>query len=164
MFYKSWQEIKHLYWGSGLMAGSFLFAYVRPFDFSLNALNLFFVLGNILLFDFLSLNFSGYSLLRTPNRRRHFLLVGAVFGIFFEFYVHWLGKLWYYPLWSVEFYWVSLVPGFALYVFYLLETFLGIKAVLEYFFRHKIQPVSFRGLKVVFEVLALVGASGFIIF
>lgn len=90
-----------------------------------------------------------------------FLLVGAVAGIILEGYVHWLGKFWYYPYWNYIVYLLVLIPGFALYFLYLVETYFGTKAVIEHYFIHRHKRNKPLGkFKDLFIVLGLVGSLG----
>lgn len=142
------------------MLASFAYWYLPYTNTILMFFNALFYLGNILFFDYLSVKFSGYSLLKLAHRREKFIILGLVFGIMLEFFAHWVGKLWYFPHWDTSFYIIILIPGFAFYSFYLIETYLGTKAVLEYFFAGRQQKVSFKGLKKVFVAVGLFGAIG----
>lgn len=151
--------------GLGLIIASFLYWYVSYGHFTLLVFNFLFYSGNILFFDFLSYHFAGFSLL--SPRHRHIrllvqlLLIGFVFGLMLELYVHWFGKLWYYPFWSFGFYLLIFVPGFAYYSLYLIESYLGTKAVIEKFLLHyRRKKLDFRGLKGVFTAAGLIGAIG----
>lgn len=151
--------------GLVFIIASFLYWRLPLTNFNLLIFNSLFYLGNILFFDFLSYHLSGSSLFHSKVRgiklSSRLVLVGIVFGLILEIYAHWLGKLFYYPHWSPEFYLFILIPGYAFYALYLIETYLGTKAVVEHFFRRrKMNKESFAGLKRVFVTLGLVGALG----
>lgn len=125
-----------------------------------------FYIGNILFFDYLSYTFGNFSLIHSNKKLvrliSHFLLVGVLFAFFAEVYIHWIGKFWYYPTLRYPWeYFLGIIPEFAIYTFYLLETYLGTKAVLEYLFvkRHH-HKESFAGYKRLFMTLGVIGSVG----
>lgn len=140
-----------------------LLPYANQFILPANAL---FAIGNILFFDYLSYQFSGFSILHNKKSwislGSHFLVLGLIFGSFAELYVHWIGKFWYYPTFTVPWaYFLTILPIFGLYMLYLLETYLGIKAFLEHIFHHRIKrKESFAGMKKIFIWMGLLGAIG----
>lgn len=153
------------YFGFFLIVISFFYWTLQPFtNHLLIYANLAFYIGNILLFDAISYNFAGFSLFHSTNSFlkfiMHALLLGGLFGLVIEFYYHWLGKLWYYPYWSFSFYLLIFVPGFTVYCLYMVETYLGVKAVLQHFFHHKRKKESFVGMKKIFLVSGLLGSLG----
>lgn len=149
----------HLYLGLALIVVSFVYWWLPKTHFFIGIANAVFYLGNIFFFDYLSERFGRYSLLKVKNRRKHFLLLGLLFGLLLEFYLNWVGRFWYYPYWDIYFYIFIFVPGFAAYTFYLLEVFLGVKAVLEHIFRKKYIRPSFAKLKGIFVLAGLLGSA-----
>lgn len=149
--------------GGFLIVVSFIHWYL-PFTNSLLLFfNSLFMLGNIFLFDCLSYELKGFSLLSLPRShlKRHFLVLGLLFGFILESYLHWLGKFWYFPYWDLPFYLIIFIPGFAFYFLYLTETYLGVKAVFEHFFlKWRVKKESFAGLKKIFVSLGLIGGIG----
>lgn len=149
--------------GLGLIVSSFISWYLPFTNINLIIFNMFFMVGNILFFDFLSYEMSGFSLLHATRGKHisHFFLLGFIAGFILELYIHWFGKFWYYPYWNTYQYLLYFIPGFGVYVFYLTETYLGTKAVLEHFFkkRHSLKE-NFVGFKRLFLVLGLIGAFG----
>lgn len=153
------------FFGFVLIIASFFYWYFPFTNAILIVFNSMFYLGNILFFDFLSYELSGFSFLHSHEGKKklmaHFLLLGLLAGFTLELYVHWFGKFWYYPHWDFLFYILILIPGFGIYYFYLLETYMGVKAVLLHFFvKHKRKKESFAGLKQIFMWFGLVGALG----
>ncbi len=151
--------------GLVLITASFLYWRLPFSNFTLLIFNSLFYLGNILFFDFLSYELTGSSLLHSKKRgiklSSRLILVGIIFGLLLEIYAHFLGKLFYYPYWSPAFYILIIIPGYAFYSFYLLETYLGTKAVVKHFF-HKIRRGKERiaGFKKLFMTLGILGAVG----
>ncbi|WP_155370756.1 hypothetical protein [Catellatospora vulcania] len=68
---------------------------------------------------------------RDPLRALRLLACGTVAGLVLEIVAQWLGRLWYYPWWTTWFYALVLVPGFALYWLFIVESYLAAKAVLD---------------------------------
>ncbi|MBI2593008.1 MAG: hypothetical protein HYW37_02590 [Candidatus Colwellbacteria bacterium] len=151
--------------GLGLIMASFFYWRLPFTNFNLLIFNSLFLVGNILFFDFLSYELTGSSLFHSKKRgiklSSRILFVGIVFGLILEIYAHWLGKLFYFPYWGLGFYLFVLIPGYAFYSLYLIETYLGVKAVIEHFF-HKIRRGKERvaGFKKLFMALGLLGALG----
>lgn len=149
--------------GLAIILFSFLYWYLPSAYLSIGAANLLFYYGNILFFDYLSYEFSGWSPLHTRKWRvglvTQLLLVGLLGGLTLELYAHWLGKFWYYPHWSFTTYFLIFIPGFAFYFFYLFETYLGVKAVIAYFLKHRHHAILTKH-KVLYSALGLVGISG----
>lgn len=122
-----------------------------------------FWLGNILLFDSISYELSGVSLIKitAKSRMKHFLLLGLICGALIEEIPARLGKIWYYPQWDFLGYVVFLGLGFGFYFFYLIETYLGFKAILLHFFKkHQRKEENFKKLKKIFLIEGFVGAVG----
>lgn len=154
-------KINHLLLGSLLTIVSFGYWFLPTTHHIVGLANAVFFIGNILIFDYLSERLSGYSLLKTPNRRKHFLILGLLFGIILEFYLNLVGKFWHFPYWDITFFLMIFVPGYAAYSFYLIEAYLGTKAVLEHFFLRRHAPESFAGLKTIFTTVGILGAVMF---
>lgn len=155
--------------GLVLIAVSFLHWYLPFTNTNVLLFNLLFYAGNVLFFDFLSYELSGNSPLHSKYRgvrlSLRFLLLGFLFGLILEFYAHWIGKFWYYPYWDLSFYAVVFIPGFAFYAFYLLETYMGTKAVIEHFFikrRPKDNLADFPKFKNLFTILGFIGSTGIV--
>ncbi len=159
MLTKTHTDNRHLIFGFTLIVASFVYWFIpgRP---HLTLFNALFYVGNILFFDALSHNFSGFSLLKIKDRRRHFIILGLCFGLLLEFYGNWIGRFWYYPHWDITYYAVIFIPGYAIYSFYLLETYLGTKAVLEHFFKKKQSRFKEAGWDKWFTALGLGAAAG----
>lgn len=150
---------KHLKLGLVMIMISFGYWFLPISHKVLLVANALFVLGNIFIFDYLSERFSGYSLLKVHHRRKHFLILGFLVGLFLELYINWIGKFWYFPYWDEAFYIISFVPGWALYSLYLLETYLGVKAIIEkLFFKSRFRE-SFAGLRLIFISAGMLGAA-----
>jgi hypothetical protein len=79
--------------------------------------------------------FGGTSLwdlvVRDPLMVLRLLACGAAAGLVLEIVAQWLGRLWYYPWWTTWFYLLALLPGFALYWLFIVESYLAAKAVLD---------------------------------
>lgn len=108
--------------------------------FPLSAAVGFFAFGAIFVGEGLCERFGGVSLIglaRGGGARRfvRFFLVAAIVGLTLEIFAQWLGKLWYYAYYPTWFYWPALVPSFVLYWVMITETYMGAKAVLDYFTR-----------------------------
>lgn len=151
--------------GLGFIIISFLYWFLPLGHVSVGLFNILFYFGNILFFDYLSYTLGGKSLLHHKRWKvqlaSQLLLVGFFFALLLELYAHWIGKFWYYPYWSFPFYLFILVPGFAFYAFYLTETYLGTKAVIQYFFRkRRRKKESWDKHKNLFIPLGLIGALG----
>lgn len=150
--------------GAGLIALSFVHWYFPLTHLGVGFAHFLFYLGNILFFDYLSYKFSGWSPLHARGQKiqlvSQLLLLGLLGGVVLELYAHWFGKLWYYPFWDYPFYLLIFIPGFAFYFFYLLETYLGVKAVFAHFFTHRHKRENFSKYKMLFTVLGLVGIGG----
>lgn len=95
----------------------------------------FSTLGVILLGEGICERFRAPSLLdrMTRNGRTvlRFLASAALAGVAMEALGQWLGKLWIYPYWTVWFYWLVVIPGFAFYWTAIAESYLAVKAVLD---------------------------------
>lgn len=152
------------FFGLSLIILSFLYWYLPQRLSVIAVFHLCFVIGNILLFDFLSYNFSHWSPLHNTKKTAliaHFLLIGLIVGSMLEIYTHWIGRFWFYPLIRNPFIYVNILFYYGLYAFYLLETFLGTKAVLErYFIKHKRRKKSFAGLKKLYLFMGAFSAIG----
>lgn len=149
---------RRLYYGLLLIGLSFLYWFLPLTNNLVGFANAVFSVGNIMVFDYLSERYGNFSLLAVPNRRRHFLIIGLIFGLVLEFYLNWVGKFWYFPRWDIVTYALIFVPGFAFYSFYLIETYLGTKAILEYWFIRRTKAINFKGLKNIFTFLGIFGA------
>ncbi len=68
---------------------------------------------------------------RDPFMLLRLLACGVAAGLVLEIVAQWLGRLWYYPWWTTWFYVLVLVPGFALYWLFIVESYLAAKAVLD---------------------------------
>lgn len=151
------QAHKHLLYGVLLTAGSFLYWQLPQRHSIVGLANAAFYMGQVFFFDFLSEQFSGFSLLKRDRHKKHFLILGLIFGLLLELYFNWLGKFWHYPYWNLIFYIIIFIPGFAVYAFYLLEVFLGSKAVLEHLFRKRWHKDSLKGVGWLYTVAGLLG-------
>ncbi|MGH7245810.1 MAG: hypothetical protein ACREGI_02665, partial [Candidatus Levyibacteriota bacterium] len=125
----------------------------------------FFYIGNILFFDAVSYKLTKFSFFHHRKNvvavLSHLVILAAIFGFVIEFFYRVEGKLWYYPRVSLPLYLVIVLPGFILYTAYILETYFGAKAILEYFFfKHRRRKESFAGLKKIFLVIGVIGAVG----
>ncbi len=100
--------------------------------------NVFFSVGYILVMDAVSFRLGGSSILGSPHPLRHFLhfsVAGIAAGVLLEGFAQWLGKLWYYPYFSVGSYALWFVGGFVMYSLLVFESYEGIKAVVRRFMR-----------------------------
>ncbi|MEU8003922.1 hypothetical protein AB0B66_22425 [Catellatospora sp. NPDC049111] len=68
---------------------------------------------------------------RDPLMVLRLLGCGVAAGLVLEVVSQWLGRLWYYPWWTTWFYLLVLLPGFALYWVFIVESYLAAKAVLD---------------------------------
>ncbi|MEU8080683.1 hypothetical protein AB0B31_35130 [Catellatospora citrea] len=98
---------------------------------------------------------------RDPLMLLRLLACGVVAGLVLEIAAQWLGRLWYYPWWTTWFYALVLVPGFALYWLFIVESYLAAKAVLDAVARRRtvrgpvrLWPVGAAAL-VVFALLSI---------
>lgn len=148
-------EMKELfikYYGPiGLILSAFSFLHWLLPASAFNAWTLFFihgafVVGAIMFFDWLCLRLEGNSILTTLKSKKdliyflkNFLIMGIIFGFLLELYIHWIGKFWFYTYWGWGWYLIMFIPGFAGYVFFFLESYLGIKAVLSKFAKKRIE-------------------------
>src|SRR5260221_7325105 len=130
-----------------LILTTFIFWYLPTNRSTMILSNLDFFLGYILFFDFISFEFSDFSLLHNPKhgRKLHLLIVGYIVGLFLELFFDWIGKFWYYPRANTTLY-LIILTAFPLYFLYILESYLAVKAVLEHFFK-KAKKVNFKGMK-----------------
>lgn len=149
--------------GLFLIVISFIHWYLPFTNFNLAFSHGIFWLGNILLFDSISYELSGVSLIKATEKSRlkHLLLLGLIGGALIEEIPARLGKIWYYPQWDLVGYIVFLGLGFGFYFFYLIETYLGFKAILLHFFKkHKRKAENFKRFKKIFLIEGFVGAIG----
>lgn len=122
-----------------------------------------FLLGNILLFDSISYELGGYSLLKTisKNKIKFFLGIGVVCGYFLELLDNSFAHIWYYPPLTTFQYGLFMTLGFGFYFLYLIESYLGVKAILIHFFKkHKRKPENFRKLRILFIAVGFIGTVG----
>lgn len=95
----------------------------------------FSTLGVILLGEGICERFGAPSLLDRVTRDAktflRFALSAAAAGVAMEALGQWLGKLWIYPYWTVWFYWIVVIPGFAFYWTAIAESYLAVKAILD---------------------------------
>lgn len=137
-----------------------------PFtNFYLTTFNFIFLFGNILLFDFLSYELSGFSFLHsiknTPKILLHILLIGSIFSVAIELYAHWFGKFWYYPQWNLLSYSILIMPVLIVYAFYLIESYMGIKAILYYLLkRHRERKIIYSKSRKIFLAAGIIGVLG----
>ncbi|MEV0458720.1 hypothetical protein [Catellatospora methionotrophica] len=68
---------------------------------------------------------------RDPLMLLRLLACGTAAGLILEIVAQWLGRLWYYPWWTSWFYALVLIPGFALYWLFIVESYLAAKAALD---------------------------------
>ncbi|OGH11381.1 MAG: hypothetical protein A3B38_00955 [Candidatus Levybacteria bacterium RIFCSPLOWO2_01_FULL_36_13] len=129
-----------LFLGISLTLISFIHWYLQLNAFTLLIAHAIFVVGNILILDFISLKLNNYSLIAYFFDRKNFIgafaklsIAGVIFAFFLEFYLHYMGKFWYFPYWNYWWYFLLLIPGWAGYVFYFVEIYLGTRAVLSRF-------------------------------
>jgi hypothetical protein len=73
-----------------------------------------------------------------------FLLAAAAAGLAMEALGQWLAKLWIYPYWTVWFYCIVLLPGFAFYWTAIAESYLAVKAILDSRIRTPVEAGSTR--------------------
>jgi hypothetical protein len=73
-----------------------------------------------------------------------FLLVAAAAGLAMEALGQWLAKLWIYPYWTVWFYGIVVLPGFAFYWTAIAESYLAVKAVLDSWITASARPRETR--------------------
>lgn len=122
-----------------------------------------FLLGNILLFDSISHELSGYSLLKTiyKTKIKFFLVIGVIGGYFLELLANSFGEIWYYPNLASWQYLLFMGLGFGFYYLYLIESYLGVKAILVRFFKkHNRKSENFKNLKFLFIIIGFLGAVG----
>jgi hypothetical protein len=87
-------------------------------------------------------------------------LAGAAAGLAMELVGQWLAKLWTYPYWTVWFYALVVIPGFAFYWLSIVETYLAAKAVLDRLTRPR-HAMTARSAR--FAALGLIGAVALIV-
>lgn len=149
--------------GLFLIAISFIHWYLPFTNLNLAFSHGIFWLGNILLFDSISYELGGVSLIKltTKSGLRHFLIIGLICGALVEEIPARLGKIWYYPQWDLFSYFIFLGLGFGFYFFYLIETYLGFKAIIFHFFKnHKRKEKNFIKFKKIFLLEGFVGVIG----
>ena len=146
---KDWAAAHHFAAGGFLSVGVFLFA-----------------MGVIFLGEGVSQQFGGKSLIGLARGNgwnlARFLVVGAATGLLAEIFAQWLGKLWYYPYYPTWFYWPSLVASFLFYWVMIVESYFGVKAVLDRYIkwggREKPGPLRYYGFE--HTLYMLLGAAG----
>jgi hypothetical protein len=128
-----------------------------------------FTLGVILIGEGLCQRFGGPSLwsLATsdPARFGRIIVAAAAAGLVMEVVAQWLGRLWRYPYWTVWFYALVVLPGFAFYWLSIAESYLAAKAVLDVITRPRRVDAGARlpsgalGVAGVLGILALAAAA-----
>jgi hypothetical protein len=73
---------------------------------------------------------SGLLLGRRSDLARAFA-AAATAGLAMELLAQWLGKLWFYPYWTMWFYGLVVIPGFAFYWAAIVDSYLAVKAALD---------------------------------
>lgn len=104
---------------------------------------------------------------KNRDAKRKILLGGLVGGIILDGTLQWLGKFWIYPFWSTFFYISIFVIGFAFYFLTILESYIVVKTVLDYFRKgkkyitkpYKYEKNLFRFFVIVGIVLLFLGIS-----
>ncbi|GAA1406366.1 hypothetical protein [Catellatospora coxensis] len=86
------------------------------------------------------------------------LACGVAAGLVLEIVAQWSGRLWYYPWWTTWFYLLVLLPGFALYWVFIVESYLAVKAVLDAVLRRRPAPRPVRPWPVGAVALAVFAA------
>jgi hypothetical protein len=94
-----------------------------------------FYFGLILICDGITVKIYKKSLLESIFRNKknlfRFLLVSTIGGIGLDLFGQWLGKLWFYPYFTLSKYVLIYIPGWALYWLLIVESYLAIKALLD---------------------------------
>ena len=156
--------------GIGLIILSYL-SWLPPYTLSqLTVSHILFMAGNILFFDWLCLKYSHYSFIKTLKQNKkaflRFIALSAILVFLIEFYGHWIGKYWYFPPTNLTTYFLVVIPLLLFYILFLLETYLGAKAVIETFLKKEkgekftypeIKNLSFLGIA---SFVGIVGLTG----
>ncbi|MEK7219495.1 MAG: hypothetical protein AAB687_02375, partial [Patescibacteria group bacterium] len=100
-----------------------------------------FMFGIVLISDGITEKFIEKSLLNEIIRNKKnlisFFLISIAGGIILEGVAQWLGKLWIYPYFDTYSYFVFFIFGFGFYWLMITESYLAIKAILDYVYRGK---------------------------
>jgi hypothetical protein len=160
-----WKRCLLVLLGLVLIGVSFLQAFLERGSASIRLLGLsylFFLIGFILLFEVVTWSIYKNSLLKTIlSSRRNiilFILVSFVGGLILEVVAHWMGKLWIYPYGNFILYAIFIVPLFIFYWLSIGESYLAIKAIIDYFHKGKIiVSKPFRRERVFFIFIGVVG-------
>lgn len=98
--------------------------------------HLLFLVGFILIFDFITLKIYKKSLLNSLIKSKKnllgFILISFIGAIILELIVNWSGKLWIYPDWNLAIYFLVFIPGFAIYWLVICESYLAAKSIIDY--------------------------------
>lgn len=120
-----------------LSFGSFIVDSTPLSDFILGT---FSFLGIICISEFITIRLAGTSFIGTLKSSRRafftFLLATTLAGVILEGIYKFLLNLWIYPDWSLEFYAIVFIPGFAFYWLTLTESYLAARAVTRRFLRN----------------------------
>jgi hypothetical protein len=80
------QAHKHLLYGVLLTAGSFLYWQLPQRHSIVGLANAIFSMGQVFFFDFLSEQFSSFSLLKKDKHKKHFLILKLIFKLLLKLY------------------------------------------------------------------------------
>ncbi len=121
-----------------------------------------FTLGVIVLGEGLCQRFGSPSLWRLATREKwdpvRFALAAAVACLVMELFAQWLGKLWIYPYWTLWFYWLVLLPGFAFFWVSIAESYLAVKAMLDAWVKPPGRSIKHRFIPFLYNVLGALAA------
>ncbi|MDD4990118.1 MAG: hypothetical protein PHW31_02300 [Candidatus Pacebacteria bacterium] len=130
---------------------------------SLSFFYVLFALGIILICESITNKLAKESLLNNiiHNKKTlfRFILVSAIGGLGLDGIAQWLGKLWFYPYYSLFIYSISFVGGFALYWLVIAESYLAVKLIINFLRKGKKTVTKyFKFEAVFFKAIGIIGA------
>jgi len=151
--------------GMGMIIFSFLTFLIPQKDFNFfNSFLLYylFCVGVIIISEAITLKYAKFSLFhKIVSSKRNlisFIMASTVCGFLFELIANFFGKLWIYPYWSLLFYIVIFVLGFAFYWLVICESYLATKYLLDLFSKGKKYVTKpFRYEKKLFNLIGIFG-------
>ena len=134
-----------------------------PHLWSLGIFCVFFQLGIVLICESITWRIAQKSLARSIFKNKktffQFLSITTIGGLGLEAVAQWIGKLWFYPYFSLAIYASVFVGGFALYWLTIIESYFAVKSILDTFRKGKKSIKKYYNFeKIILPILGIIGA------